>query len=327
VVTRDGFEVKSVPEPTISDGEVLLRIKYGALCYRDLLQLKGFYTRMRYPVILGHEAVGTVEKSRDSRFSEGDRVIPLLYRNDGTCPYCMRGLDIYCRNIAGYGEEIDGFFAEMAKVSANSLVKVPSDVTDEAAVMVPCIVSMIYKGLRRANLRTGEVVLVTGAGGGVGVHAIQVAKAMGARVIANTRSEGKARELKRFADEVIVGPKFSGEVKRITGDGADIVIENVGTPTLEESMRSLRRGGRVVLVGNVDPTQVFGLRLGYAILKDLEIIGNSGSSRPDLVEGLELMRRGLVKPIIARTIPLESFNEALAELNNESRLGKVLITP
>jgi len=328
VVTGKGrFEVRDIPMPSLNAGEVLVRIKYAALCYRDLLQLRGYYPRMRYPVVLGHEAVGVVEESRDPRFSRGDRVVPILHSIDGTCDMCLKGEEVYCRNRLSFGEEVDGFFAEYARVTGNSLVKVPDWVSDELAVLTPCVLAMLYRGFRRINLNMGETVLVTGASGGVGVHAVQLARAMGARVIAVTRSEVKAKVLGKFADDVIVGSGFSEEVKRRFNGGVDVVVEAVGTPTIGESIRSLRAGGRLLLIGNVNPDETYQLRLGYAILKDIMILGNAAANRSDVVSVFGIVKVRPIEPVVAAKYPLREFAEALRMLESGSRIGKVLLVP
>ncbi|KUO84190.1 MAG: alcohol dehydrogenase [Caldivirga sp. MG_3] len=328
VVTGKGrFEVRDIAMPSLNAGEVLVRIKYAALCYRDLLQLRGYYPRMRYPVVLGHEAVGVVEESRDPRFSRGDRVVPILHSVDGTCDMCLRGEEVYCRNRLSFGEEVDGFFAEYARVTGNSLVKVPDWVSDELAVLTPCVLAMLYRGFRRINLNMGETVLVTGASGGVGVHAVQLARAMGARVIAVTRSEVKAKVLGKFADDVIVGSGFSEEVKRRFNGGVDVVVEAVGTPTIGESIRSLRAGGRLLLIGNVNPDETYQLRLGYAILKDIMILGNAAANRSDVASVFGIVKARPIEPVVAAKYPLREFAEALRMLESGSRIGKVLLVP
>jgi len=328
VVTGKGrFEVRDIAMPSLNAGEVLVRIKYAALCYRDLLQLRGYYPRMRYPVVLGHEAVGVVEESRDPRFSRGDRVVPILHSIDGTCDMCLKGEEVYCRNRLSFGEEVDGFFAEYARVTGNSLVKVPDWVSDELAVLTPCVLAMLYRGFRRINLNMGETVLVTGASGGVGVHAVQLARAMGARVIAVTRSEVKAKVLGKFADDVIVGSGFSEEVKRRFNGGVDVVVEAVGTPTIGESIRSLRAGGRLLLIGNVNPDETYQLRLGYAILKDIMILGNAAANRSDVVSVFGIVKVRPIEPVVAAKYPLREFAEALRMLESGSRIGKVLLVP
>ncbi|MFP3238779.1 MAG: acryloyl-coenzyme A reductase [Caldivirga sp.] len=328
VVTGKGrFEVRDIPMPSLNAGEVLVRIRYAALCYRDLLQLRGYYPRMRYPVVLGHEAVGVVEESRDPRFSRGDRVVPILHSVDGTCDMCLRGEEVYCRNRLSFGEEVDGFFAEYARVTGNSLVKVPDWVSDELAVLTPCVLAMLHRGFRRINLNMGETVLVTGASGGVGVHAVQLARAMGARVIAVTRSEEKAKVLGKFADDVIVGSGFSEEVKRRFNGGVDVVVEAVGTPTIGESIRSLRAGGRLLLIGNVNPDETYQLRLGYAILKDIMILGNAAANRSDVASVFSIVKARPIEPVVAAKYPLREFAEALRMLESGSRIGKVLLAP
>jgi acryloyl-coenzyme A reductase len=240
---------------------------------------------------------------------------------------CLKGEEVYCRNRLSFGEEVDGFFAEYARVAGNSLVKVPDWVSDELAVLTPCVLAMLYRGFRRINLNMGETVLVTGASGGVGVHAVQLARAMGARVIAVTRSEEKAKVLGKFADDVIVGSGFSEEVKRRFNGGVDVVVEAVGTPTISESIRSLRAGGRLLLIGNVNPDETYQLRLGYTILKDIMILGNAAANRGDVASVFGIVKARPIEPVVAAKYPLREFAEALRMLESGSRIGKVLLVP
>ncbi|QGA53634.1 alcohol dehydrogenase catalytic domain-containing protein [Sulfolobus sp. E5-1-F] len=324
---KQGYRIEQVPDPKPGKDEVIIKVNKAALCYRDLLQIKGFYPRSKYPLILGHEVVGTIEEVGENvnEFMKGDRVTSMLFVPDWSCEYCKRGEEVYCKNNVLYAQELDGFFAEKAKVKASSLVKVPEGVSDEGAVIVPCVAAMVYRGLKKAGIKEGEIVLVTGASGGVGIHAIQVAKALGAKVIGVTSSESKAKIVSKFADYVIVGEKFSEEAKKI-GD-VSIVIENVGPYTLEESMRSLRSGGKIIQIGNLDPSVTFNLRLGYLILKDLSLMGHIGANKKDIIETLNLVKEGKIKPVIGNEFRLEEFEKALDLLsNNKNRYGKILIS-
>ncbi|QKQ99575.1 alcohol dehydrogenase catalytic domain-containing protein [Metallosphaera tengchongensis] len=323
---REGYEVRDVDDPKPAPGEVTIKVNRAALCYRDLLQLQGFYPRMKYPVILGHEVVGEIVEVGEGvvGFSPGDRVTSLLYAPDGTCNYCRKGEEAYCHSRQGYSEELDGFFAELAKVKVTSLVKVPKGVSDEGAVIVPCVTGMIYRGLRKAKLERGETVLVTGASGGVGIHALQVAKALGARVIAVTTSESKATLLKKYADTVIVGKQFSEEAKK---EDVNVVIDTVGTPTFDESLKSLWMGGRIVQIGNVDPSQSYTLKLGYVILKDISVIGHASATRRDLEETLKITSEGKITPVIAGTVSLEEIDKGYEMLRDKNKVGKVLLKP
>jgi acryloyl-coenzyme A reductase len=288
---KQGLVVTEVPDPRPGKGEVVIRVNRAALCYRDLLQLQGYYPRMKYPVILGHEVVGTIEEVGEgvTGFEPGERVISLLYAPDGTCDYCLSGEEAYCHSRQGYSEELDGFFAEKARVKVTSLVKVPKEVSDEAAVLVPCVTGMIYRGIRRSGgIRPGELVLVTGASGGVGIHAIQVAKALGAKVIGVTTSESKAPIVKKYA-------------------------------------KSLWMGGRLLQIGNVDPSQAYQLRLGYVILKDIKIVAHASATKRDALETLKLSTK--IEPVIAATVSLDRINEGYELLKSGNKVGKVLVKP
>lgn len=314
---------KEIPKP--NKDEVLVKVKLGALCYRDLLQLQGYYPRAKYPLILGHEMVGVIEDVGENvkGYSKGDRVTTMLYVPDWECDTCKLGEEYYCKNAKVYSQELDGFFVEYALVKGSTLVKIPSDVSDEAAVVTPCVSAMVLRGLKRSGIREGDYVLVTGAGGGVGIHAIQIAKALGGKVIAVTSSEDKAKFLSKIADHVIVGNKFSEEVKKI-GD-VRIVIDNVGIFTLDEALRVLRQGGKVIQIGNIDPSQSFNLRLGYVILRNIEIIGHAGAGKRDIEETLLLAREGKWKPIISKVLSFEEIEKGLKMLREKSNLGKILL--
>jgi len=316
------YRLEQVKEPVREKGQVKVKVLRAALCYRDLLQLKGFYPRMKYPVILGHEMVGEVIES-DGEFKVGEKVVSTLYAADGSCRFCISGDESHCLNRLGYSEELDGFFSEYAIVRPQSLVKVPEGVREEDAVISPCVSGMIYAGLRRAGLKPGELVVVTGAGGGVGVHAVQVASALGAKVVAVTSDKEKLEVLGKYVSNVILGSKFADQV----GREADVVIDTVGTPTIDESLRSLRQGGRLVQVGNVDPTSKYELRLGYVILKDLQVIGHASANRSDIEAAMRLCAEGKLRAVIAGIYGLDEIDRAFSVLLSRSRVGKVLLSP
>lgn len=324
---KQGYRIQEVSDPKPSSDEVVIKVDRAALCYRDLLQLQGYYPRMKYPVILGHEVVGTIEETGDnvSDFKKGDKVVSLLYAPDGTCKYCKQGEEAYCHSRLGYSEELDGFFAEYAKIKITSLVKVPQGTLDEGSVLVPCVTGMVYRGLTRAKLKQGETVLVTGASGGVGIHALQVAKAMGAKVIGVTTSEEKADIIKKYADYVIVGTNFSKEARKM--DDVNVVIDTVGTPTFDESLKSLWMGGRIVQIGNVDPSKIYELKLGYVILKDIEIIGHASATKKDVEGALKLTAEGKISPVIAGSVNLEEIDKGYEILKDKHKIGKVLLKP
>ena len=323
-------EDTSIPEP--GEGELLLKVEGCGVCYRDTLVRRG-EMRAKIPVTPGHELAGRVVEigAGVDGFSKGDLVASLIYSFPKNCP---RGQENVCRGNEWLGEDRDGCYAEYVTVPHWIVVKIgdPGQASPESFSFAACVVGTAYRALKtRAEAQKGETVLITGAGGGLGIHSVQVAKALGLRVIAVTRSEEKARVLEKHgADHVVVYGQegFHREVKKLTdGMGADIVMENVGGPTLDQSLRSVKKGGRVILTGNVDPRPQE-LLLGLIILKETGLWGSLNSTLCDLEKAVELLRTGKVKPVYT-TIPLEvnHVRRAHAILEKGGSLGRVVIRP
>jgi acryloyl-coenzyme A reductase len=328
-----GLELAEVPDPRPQANTVLIRPVYTGVCYRDLLTADGHFPRARPGVILGHEIAGVVEEVGPGvmGFSPGDRVASLIYVPCLSCDRCLSGQENLCRNKRTYGEDIDGSYAELIRAHVNGLVRVPAKVSWEAATIAACVTGMLIHALKaRAALKRGERVLVTGAGGGVGIHAVQLAKAYGASVIAATSSPWKEQAIRKAgADEVIVAPdgKFAEKVKEATkGEGVDIVIEAVGKPTLEESLRSLKWGGRLVQVGNVQPEPA-PLPLGLVILRENALLGSLSCTRRELQAALGLSARGKVVPVVHGVLALAEAERAHRLLRNREAVGRVLLKP
>lgn len=328
---RKPLEIKEIEVPEkLEPHEVLIKQKLTGICYRDILTVDGFFPRVKIPIIPGHEIAGTVVKVGDAvkNFKPGDYVASLIYIPCGTCKYCKMGMENLCRNRLTYGEDLNGSYAEYVKVHENSLVKVPPGVPIEGAVIGACVTGMLYHALKvKGKLTEGERVLVTGAGGGVGIHAVQMAKALGARVIAVTTSEWKVDKIRSAgADDIIISKgTFSDDVKRLTeGDGVDLVLESVGQPTFEQSFRSVRWGGRIIVVGNVN-VQPVSLNLGPLILRGVTISGSVSSTKSDLLQALKLTAEGKIKPIIHDIIPLERAQEAHDMMRKKETAGRVLL--
>jgi D-arabinose 1-dehydrogenase-like Zn-dependent alcohol dehydrogenase len=314
-------ELKEVDLGKPREDEVLIKVVYSSLCYRDYLQLKGFYPRMKYPVILGHEVSGIVEEDPRGEYRKGDRVTSLLYFYDSKCDMCSIGYENQCRNKLGYSEELNGFFSQYAIIKRKSLLRVPSEIDMKIASITPCVIAMVYRGLKKASFTKGMSVLVTGASGAVGVHAVQLVKRMGGEVIAVTSSEEKAKLIEKLGALTITSRKFSDELRRRRE--VDLVIENVGSATLDESMKSLRPGGKLILIGNLDPSSPFNLRLGYVIVKEIEIIGNVSSTRREVEEVMGYLKD--IQPI-GKTIEIEDVPNALREIEMGTKgVGKVFV--
>ena len=324
------LEKKNVPE-NLKDNEVLIKQDFTGICYRDILTYEGFFPRVKLPIILGHEIAGEVIDVGENvkEIKVGDYVISLIYIPCGKCKNCLEGKENLCKNRLTYGEDINGSYSQYVIAHKNSLIKVTNNIPKEGAVIASCVIGMLIHALKdNAKISKDSTVLITGASGGVGIHAIQVAKSFGAKVIAVTSSPWKIEKIKELNPDYIVEAKnnFSEEIKRITDkEGVDIVCETVGQPTFEESFKSIKWGGKIVVIGNVK-VQPASLNLGPLILKEVSIIGSFSSLKRNVLEAIELMKEGKVKPIIHSKIPLEKVNDAFKTIKNKEVIGRILLT-
>ncbi len=321
-------QVRELEDEPLRDNEVLIEQSETGICYRDILTMEGFLPRVVLPMVPGHEISGTVKRvgSAVTQFKEGDRVASLIYVPCGTCEYCTSGRENLCRNKRTFGESMNGAYRKYLNVPEISLVKVPSGVSPEAAAISACVTGMVVQALEVVGgLRAGQTALITGAGGGVGSHAVQIAKALGARVIGETSSEWKKEGIQKVgADSVVSGQDFSKKVKEISGDGVDVALETVGSPTFNDAFRSLKYGGRLVVIGNVDVNPV-SLPLGNLILKGNTIAGSVSSTKATMNKALKLSKEGKIAPVVGRVFSIDDVAEAYKAMKNRELFGKAFI--
>ena len=327
--------LSEIEEPQPAAGQVLVRVKAAGVCHRDLLDRQGKYPFMKRPVVTGHEFAGEVAElgpSVDAKWGlkVGTRVTNLHRAPCGDCGPCRAGDETYCvGSLRSFGLTVDGGYAEWVAADAGALVAVPDAVPLEQAAFLHCTAAVALRALRsRARVRAGETVVITGASGGVGIHAIQVARILEAKVIAITSKAYKAEALKAAgAHEVVVEKgSFQRAVLDHTSGGADVVIDLVGEPTFNASMRSLRAGGRLVIVGNVTASRVE-LNPGWVIMREAAILGSSGATRQDLADVLGWAATGRLKPVVAAVLPLDGAREAQSRLVAQDVVGRIVLRP
>jgi acryloyl-coenzyme A reductase len=336
VIVRDfgGPEVLELaevdrPEPGIDD--VLVRIHAAGICYHDVLSRGGKIPGGRPGRILGHEIAGEiVATGADVPAARiGERVVLYQRLFCGACRHCLAGRQDLCRNSRVLGEHGGGGYAEFACVPARNAIAIPDGLDMTAAALAVCPVgTSVRAALEVGGLAPGQVVLVTGAGGGLGLHQIQVAKCVQARVIAVTSSRDKAEIVRDAgADEVIVAPdlKFSAEVWRLTDkQGADVVLENVVTGTFGESLRSCAQQATVVVLGNIGAQRVE-LDPGLVIMRRIRIAGSGNATFKDVRVALHLLATGAVKPFIGRVLPFPQAAEGHALMERRAVTGRVVL--
>ncbi len=322
-----------VPDPSPGPGEALVQVAACGLCHHDLLVTRGVLRRgVRPGVILGHEFSGTVRQvgADVSSVREGDRVVALLTNACGRCDRCQEGREHRCRRGEGLGHGRDGGLAQFAVVSESSLVPAPDNVDLVSAALLACPMGVALRALEVAQVAAEETVVVTGAGGGLGSHAVQLAAALGCRVLAVTSSPQKAVGLAELGADAVVETApldFSEVVLALTEDqGAEVVIDTVGSQLFPSTWQSLAQYGRWVLLGEIAGERV-SLDPAEMIFRDARILASSGVSRAQVLATGEMVSQGLVKPVIAQRLPMEGAMTALDLLSNRSVLGRVLLLP
>ena len=330
------LEMARRPVPQPGPGEALLRVDACGFCHHDLLVMRGVLRRgVGEGVTLGHEIAGTVVAA-SPELSEawiGQRVVSLLTAACGQCARCRAGNEHRCLVGEGIGHGRDGGFAEYVALPASALVPIPDGMAGEQAALLACPVGVALNAVATAGVSEGDTVVVTGAGGGLGAHAVQIAAMRGAQVIAITTSEDKINGLESLGASVAIAPGFGLDftdiVMAFTDDaGADAVIDTVGPPMWPASLRSLGQHGKLVLLGDVTGEPV-PMRPAEIIFRDAQILGVSGVSLTTLQQAVDLASSGRLQPVVSQTLPLtpEGALEAYRSVSERRPLGRVVMLP
>lgn len=324
--------VEEVARPEPGPGEVLLEVKAAAMNHLDLWVRRGLPIETTMPHIGGSDVAGVVAElgAGVSGVAVGDRVVvnPTLF--DGRCEWCLRGEQSLCVQFKILGEHTQGGFAEYVVVPARNLYPIPDGFPFARAAAAPLVFQTAWRGLiTRGGVRAGEDVLVTGASGGVGTAAIQIAKRAGARVFAVTTGENVERVLALGADVVYdrTAVDYSKEVWRETGKrGVDVVFDSVGQATWTQNVRALARGGRLVVYGATTGPQVE-LDARLLFWKQIRIIGTTMAGVADFETVMRLVFRGELSPVIDVELPLAEARAAHERLEAGAQFGKIVVIP
>lgn len=330
----DNVRLLDVPRPGPGPGEVLLEIRAAALNRLDLWVVEGWPgLKLKLPHILGSDGAGVVAEvgPHVGRFGPGDRVaINPTICNDPTDFFARQGRDNMCDDFAIFGEHVDGFFAEYAVVPQRNLLSLPDEVPFETAAAASLVfVTAWHSLITRGHLQPGESVLVVGAGGGVNTAAIQIARLVGAGpILVVGSSEEKLALARELGADVTFNRHevdWSRETYRLTGKrGVDVVVDNVGAATFQSSLRALKKGGRLLTVGNSSGPR-FEIDNRYLFGKHLSIIGSTMGTSVDYETVMGLIFQGKLRPIIDTVLPLEEGVTALRRLRDGNVIGKLVL--
>jgi len=291
---------------------------------------------VRLPCVLGHEVAGTVVElgAQVKGFKVGDRVATTQRSYIcGHCRFCRSGFEPLCAQRVFLGDVgLVGGYAQYLAISSDCIAQVPDGVDLDHAAVAACAVGTVLNAVRDVGrVQMGETVLITGAGGGLGLHAIQLARLAGARVLAQTTSADKVELIRKMgAHEVVLhkrGEPFAPLVRDMTqGQGADVIIDNVGTVLFEDMRKSLAIQGRWLMIGQLtgdfvpfNPAQFF--------LKNQSLLSVTSTSRSQLEDVLTLMQRGQVTPVIERKLPLIEAAQAHQAVEAGRTTGRWLLSP
>jgi 2-desacetyl-2-hydroxyethyl bacteriochlorophyllide A dehydrogenase len=307
------LETQEVPLPPLGSDDVLVRVHAAGICHSDAHYRAGTSPVGELPITLGHEVAGVIERTgaQVNHVSVGDRVGIHYLVTCGECHYCRLGHEQFCIRGQMIGKHRDGGYAEYIVVPAQSVVPLPSAISFEAGAVMMCSTATAFHALRKGRLQPGETVAVFGAGG-LGMSAIQLARAFGAlQVYAVDIDAGRLALAGQLGAVPVDAAQHDpvAEIGHLTGgEGVDVALELIGLPeTMQQALHSLRIMGRAVLVGITDRpflvhsyTEVLG--------KETEIIGASDHLIVELPLLFEFARKGVLdlSAVVTRQIPLDA---------------------
>jgi len=325
---------EDAPDPVIEEDEVLVRVRACALNHLDVwgrVGLPGVVIPL--PHIPGSDIAGEVAKvGRLVRGVEpGERVIVSPGLSCGRCEFCLSGRDSLCREYVILGDRVDGGYAEYAKAPGVNILPMPSWMSFEEAASVPLVFLTAWHMLTGlVRVRPLDEVLVWGAGSGVGIASIQVAKLHGARVIATVGADWKAEKAREIGADIVLNHHREDVVERVreltSRRGVDVVIDSVGRGTWERSLKSLAYGGKMISVGATTGVAVQ-VDIRYLYRRHLSILGSYMGGKAELIDVLRLFEGKRLRPVVDIVMPLQSAGEAQQRMEEGRHFGKIVLKP
>jgi len=326
------LEYTTVPDPKPARGEVLIEVKAASINHLDMFLRRGMPgIKIPFPKIAGSDAAGIVRELGEdvSGLSTGQRVTINPGISCGRCEFCAAGFASQCLSYAMVGENRDGTYAELLTVPAHIVLPIPDSLSFEEAAAAPLVFLTAWSMMvTKGNIRPNEDVLILGAGAGVGTAAIQIAKMAGCRVFATASSDEKLERARQLGADFVINYKteeFDRKIRDLTNKrGVDVVVDYVGADTWVRSLRSARRGGRVLTCGattgfapQTDLRQIF--------FRQLQIIGTTMGSHRDFLNVMNCVFRGQLKPVIDRVLPLAEARKGHELIEQRAVFGKIVL--
>jgi len=331
VIERHGppdiLKVRDVPPPKKGANEVLVRVRACALNHLDIWVRKGVEGhKFPLPIIPGSDVAGVIEEGETDYLKPGEEVVVAPFETCGHCMMCLQGNDVQCREYKILGESRDGGCAELIRVKAGFLFPKPKNLSFvEAASILLSPLTAYHMVVTRARVQPKEDVLITGAAGGVGSSAVQIANIVGANVFALVSTEEKARFAKELGAKDCIIYEHDTPLDKVFGKMRfDCVVDSVGGKVFEQVMRLLRPFGRLVTCGATSsPTATLDLRRLF--FRSLSVLGSTMGSRFELLKVLEWAEQGIFRPKVYKVLRLEEASTAHRIIEEKQVLGKVVL--
>ena len=326
------LEYTDFPSPEPKAGEVLVQLRAAALNRMDVMVRNGWPgLKLELPHINGADGSGEIAALGNgvTEFEIGDRVAINANLGCGKCEFCINGQDNMCREWHLLGETIRGTYAEYICLPVRQLYKMPNNFDFHASAAAALVYQTAWHSMVKCgNIKAEETIAIVGAGGGVNSASIQVGKYLGARVVVIGSNAKKLKEAESLGADILIDRSKEEDWSRavfIATDkrGVDAVVDNVGT-TFPLSLRALRKGGRLLTVGNSGGPR-FEIDNRYVFAKHLSIIGSTMSTLSDFAEVMDLVVAGKLKPVIDKKFPLKEAAAAQERLWRGENFGKITL--
>lgn len=328
------FVLEDLPDPTPGPGEAVARV-FACGSGLTIQHVKAGRTPVQFPRVIGHEICGEIVEIGPgvSNVTIGDPVTAYYYLNCGHCRWCLDNREPLCEHLAGnVGRQTDGGYAEYIKLPAGNFIKLPEGLDHkrypaEIGVIADAIATP-YKVLHRARIKAGETVAVFGAGGGVGIHMVMLARWARTRVIAIDIVPAKFEACRAAGADATIDASRENVVEALLelthGTGVDAAVDFVSaSATLEAGARALGRGGRLVTLGGAG--QEFQASSRAMLEKEQDLLGSRYVTRREVLDSLELVARGNFWPMVTEIRPLEEAEVLHERIENGLVTGRAAL--